>query len=335
MTSGSTSTVTFAGQARTTTWSAATNYTFALYALPKPSNLNLYVLDGPVGPDASNNYAANVYVYPLTANGNVAPSRTLSVVPPATMVPQGIAEDGAGNIYVISVDGNVPGTGAVQVFAPGASGKATPVRTIVGSSTGILGTASDSYVDGNGNLWVNNSTTYVEFAPGATGNVAPVNTVTGLASGGIAVQPDGTLYEAHNGATLRVYMPGATGAATPYTEFGGATAPIGGILALDAANTVYTVTGSWQSPRSVSIYAQGATTPTRTIASAAIAAAQPLAVDPLTNNLWVANERGISPTVPAIAVFGPTANGSAVTPLQTIGGANVPITGPLEILIGP
>ncbi len=73
---------------------------------------------------------------------------------------------------------------SVTEYAQGATGKAAPVATISGASTGI-DTPGGMAVDALGNLFVanqgNNSVT--EYPPGATGDIAPVATISGASTG--------------------------------------------------------------------------------------------------------------------------------------------------------
>jgi hypothetical protein len=82
-----------------------------------------------------------------------------------------------------------PGGGNIVVYPFGATGNATPVRTIAGANTGVtnpdnmLLDASDNlYVLDNGPYTSNSNPLIDVFAPGATGNVAPTRQISGLAA---------------------------------------------------------------------------------------------------------------------------------------------------------
>src|SRR5439155_1156094 len=111
--------------------------------------------------------------------------------------PQGVALDGAGNIYVTDA-----GSNSITVYAAGASGNATPMATIAGGNTGLdlpVGIA----LDGAGNIYVTNcsdlgNTVYsiTVYAAGANGNATPTATIAGGNTGLnsptlIAVVPSG------------------------------------------------------------------------------------------------------------------------------------------------
>ena len=73
-------------------------------------------------------------------------------------------------------------------YAVSSTGNVAPVRTIIGSNTGLTG-ADGILVDKSGDLYVANCTgcfqssgsadSIFEFAPGANGNVAPIRSITG------------------------------------------------------------------------------------------------------------------------------------------------------------
>ena len=74
---------------------------------------------------------------------------------------------------------------SVTVYASGATGNALPIRTIIGSNTGLnnpvdiaVGDGGKIYVAnyGNGSSEIGSVTVY---AAGATGNVAPIQTISG------------------------------------------------------------------------------------------------------------------------------------------------------------
>lgn len=192
--------------------------------------------------------------FQMTATGNVAPSTNLTGASNA----QSVAFDSAGNMYVadlggtirvyganrtgaaapirqitglsfvhgIAIDGSdrlyVANTGnkSIDVFAPGASGAATPLRRIVGANTGLASQGPGGIaVDRAGNTYV---ITYEGpakvdvFASGANGNVAPFATIAGANTNmespvGVAIGPDAAIYVTNSGTSRYVTNNGLNG----------------------------------------------------------------------------------------------------------------------------
>ncbi len=87
---------------------------------------NLYVTnDGSV-----NGGADSVTVYAAGANGNAAPSATISGGATGLDVPFGVAIDSGGNLYVASDGSADGGADSVTVYPAGSSGNAAPSATI-------------------------------------------------------------------------------------------------------------------------------------------------------------------------------------------------------------
>jgi hypothetical protein len=145
------------------------------------SSGNIYVASALFNGNAA---TGAVYVFSSTANGNVAPTRIITN-------PNGLflgeAIDSTGDLYLTLDTVGTPPTGAIVEYAPGASGAATPMRTIAGAATGLL-TAGGVSVDGADDIFVSdqaanasgNGYTYSLdlFPASATGNIAPVDSFT-------------------------------------------------------------------------------------------------------------------------------------------------------------
>jgi hypothetical protein len=150
-------------------------------ALTTDNNGNLYVLDSGTGASGQN----TIDVFALNANGNVAPTRTLTGA--AIGLVSGIATDPENNLYTSN---NLNG-GSISIYTPGATGNATAKFTINGSSTmlgNLFGIAVDQFfniyvvTDGqpNNNVIPGNPT-ILKFSSTANGNVAPVSNFTSTA----------------------------------------------------------------------------------------------------------------------------------------------------------
>lgn len=192
-----------------------------------------------------------------------------------------IATDQYGSIYVAGSPSN--GSDKIEVFAAGATGSATPTRTITITggyppTTMAVDTSLSLYTaDGNGTINVYSST--------ATGSATPSRTIYG-ASTGIAY-PLGITVDTSNNIYVSVPMIGNS----------------------PAAILVFSSTAS------------GNVAPTRTITTSNTSDNfYGLATDS-TGNLYAALDT-IGTTYSSVLVeYGPTATGKA-TPLKTIGGAN-------------
>jgi hypothetical protein len=140
---------------------------------------NIYVASAIV---SGSNATGAVYVFSSTANGNVAPIRTITN---ANGIFLGEGIDAGGNIYLSLDTITAPYTGAIVRYGPGVSGAATPARIIAGTATGLT-TAGGVSVDAAGNIYVANevpnangtSYTLEEFGASANGNVTPAAVIS-------------------------------------------------------------------------------------------------------------------------------------------------------------
>jgi hypothetical protein len=154
------------------------------------SSGKLYV----TGPEGS------VAVYSATANGTATPVQliTSSVL----TGPVGVAVDSSGDIYVSN---EVPtedfATGAIYVFAAGATGSATPIRQITSpsvffgialDSSGDIYASEDTFVLDNSGDITSATAQIVEFDGSATGAATPMKTLK-IPSGGAPITVAGGL----------------------------------------------------------------------------------------------------------------------------------------------
>jgi len=137
-------------------------------------------------------------------------------------------------------------TWEVLVYAAAASGSATPVRTIVGSSTSFL-TVSEVAVDSSGLLYVLTdlpAPMVAVMAASANGVASPLRMITGPAtqisggSLGIAVAPSGTLYVSNTGegvgpGAVLAFTPTANGNAAPARVISGGSTGFGALYGMD------------------------------------------------------------------------------------------------------
>jgi hypothetical protein len=133
---------------------------------------------------------AAILVFPLSANGNVAPSRILQGPLTTLMGPIGLALDLAHNELIV-VSYKVGDGGSITTFARTAQGNAAPIRTIQGTLTGFNRPQAVALDLVHNELIVANSFfdstlsrgALLVFSRTATGNVAPIRQVTGANTG--------------------------------------------------------------------------------------------------------------------------------------------------------
>ncbi len=298
-----------------------------------PSSANVYITqDIILDPQLSQ----SVMQFSTSATGNVTPSTTLKG--PAGVVLSGLAVDGTGNLYVGgTINGSGPFASAeVLIYGPGASGTATPSRTIAGALTGMsvpgLSGIGALALDNSGNLYVSS---YVNIGgilfPGisifsnmANGNVAPTRVigVNAFSPGQMAVDSANNIYTA--GGTLPqanvilIFNANSTGNAPPTSMIAGSNTTLEDVvgIAVDSAGNIYVANGNANgvSTPSILVFSAGSTgnaVPVRTIAGAATTMIAPanLSVDSA-GNVYVLNDLNI-------LKFGPNATGN-VAPSATI-----------------
>jgi len=137
-------------------------------------------------------YVANklnnaITVFAAGATGNASPVDTIAGPNTGLNAPLGIVVDPGGRIYVAN-SGTSAATSSITVYASGASGNATPIRTIAGAATG-LDQPQGIALDGGQRIFAASSafTSHlyrITVYPGnADGNVAPVLTLAGSNTG--------------------------------------------------------------------------------------------------------------------------------------------------------
>ncbi len=254
--------------------------------------------------------------------------------------PRGIT----GPLYVANQAGR-----SITVYSPGATGNATPLRTIAGSNTGLSGpnsiardTAGRLYVLNLG-LSASSPETLTVYADSATGNAAPVRTIPGIDAGrhnigGLAVDAGGRLYlatfrfgGASIGDTIKVFAANVSGNAAPLYTIAGSNTGLNVLqgIALDAAGRLYVANyGS----STVTIYAPGASgniAPVGTIAGSSTGLSSPvyIALDRF-GQVYVLNIVIISNhAYSQITVYSANATGDA-TPIATLAGGDLDIGPP-------
>ena len=204
--------------------------------------------NGPTGPGAG---SSKLYVADATSNKiwifAAEASHDVDAVPLATIegshtglnVPEGVAVDATGRLYVSNFNSNT-----ITLYAPGASGDTPPADVIAGFNTQLdhpLGLTFDAA----GRFYVVNDLgpgagAVTVYAAGAVGNVAPSASIGGPSTGlnnpwGVAVDGAGRIYVSNPGATsILIYPAGAAGDVAPAATIAGPTTglnkPLGIVL---------------------------------------------------------------------------------------------------------
>lgn len=284
----------------------------------------------------------SVLQFKAQSNGAVSPVSTFTA--PSDVVFSFAVLDNQGNIYVSDFywDSNNDIVSEVRVYPAGATGTATPTRTIAGSATGFNLAMSDYgelAIDSSGQLYVASLNSISVFAPGANGNVAPIRVISGASTlisspESIALDAAGNLYVANQESivpagvenTILVFSPTATGNATPtrVISIGGLASEMGvpyGV-AVDSAGDIFATLNGGNENLGIVEYGPGASgiaTPIRTIAQDSTGllgrAYGGIAID-ASGNIYVATSDFSSGT-PAIVTYAPSASGNA-TPTSVI-----------------
>jgi sugar lactone lactonase YvrE len=192
---------------------------------------NLYVTNtgGPGG--------YSVTAYPVSGGRRPAPLFTIGE---QLIIPQGVALDSAGNIYVVN-EGIQSGDQSsdppsVTIYRAGSNGDDAPMARIRGSKTGLKNSQAIA-LDSHGYIYVSNQgenekpDTITVYTPGSKGNVAPARVISGPATllsapEGIAVDSSGRLFvssgaagpaQSSNAAVL-IFAPGSNGNVAPFAS---------------------------------------------------------------------------------------------------------------------
>jgi hypothetical protein len=280
------------------------------------------------------NFSANsITVYPRTATGDTAPTRTLTGAATGLNGPIGLVVDMANGELVVTNSGN----NSVTVYPRTASGNTAPTRQLIGPATGLdqpFGVAVDV---AHGELFVANAASITVYSRTASGNSAPIRTLAGAATG--LNGPAGIVADAANNELL-VANEGNDSITVDNRTARGNTAPTRTLSgAATGLNTPFAVVvdpvhdelvvANFDSVTAFGRTASGDTAPTRTLAGATtgLAGGDGLIVDTWNDELLVANFNANS-----ITAYGRTSSGDTA-PGRTLVGATTGLSGPSFIAL--
>jgi sugar lactone lactonase YvrE len=248
---------------------------------PPPVTGSMYLTDSSIDTGV---LIDQVLVFPQNANGGPAPTQDITGNVTGLSVPQGIAVDRAGNIWVTNFN-----TSSITEYNAGATGNVAPINTVQGSSTFLAGPIGIAF-DSAGDVFVVNSQLdssglfeLLEFGPNPTGNQGPIRRIGGSATllnnpQYVAVDGAGNAYVTNIANNLiTIFGPGASGNVAPLVSFSGNCAQPDGI-ALDGAKNIYVACDQNYEVREYSALS-GSGTPTQ-IRSLGVGATQPQLYNP-------------------------------------------------------
>jgi hypothetical protein len=226
-----------------------------IISTPTTGAASVYVIQNPA---TYGNGSGTILQFSASSTGSVSPTATITA--PANTSFNTLSTDSTGNIYTVYAGPTNPG-GLVE-YAAGATGAATPIRTLpFGSTTGV--TAVDGITTSStGEIFVAEDYGGIQaFSATATGNVAPSRRILGAfetggglstlgAAWAIAADSSDNLYVLNEGypvggQPLVVFGPTATGNIAPLRTIGGAMTGLTGTpvgITTDSTGNLYVTT---------------------------------------------------------------------------------------------
>ena len=179
----------------------------------------------------NNFFTTSILMFPVSSNGNVAPSAFIGGSNTGLYLPIGITVSTKAAVIVSD-------WGRVLTFAPGTFGNVSPMRVISGPNTQLNADEQSGIAVHNGLLYVISATPYPQLTPEIlvfhekdNGNVAPLRVIVGPNTGlagpkGIRVDKLGDVYVSNANqpefnSSVTEYAPTANGDASPIATLQG------------------------------------------------------------------------------------------------------------------
>lgn len=290
---------------------------------------------------------SSVTIYSEKANGNVAPTGSLSGSNTELDAPEALAFDAANNIYVAN-NRSDDAPGSVTVYSAGSQGNVAPIAQIAGQGTGYrLTNPSGVALDAAGDIYVSGftSNSISVYAPGASGNPTPIRYLSGSnvalnEPSYVYVSPKGKLYVSNlMGKSVNVYAPGANGNVAPIQMITGANTGMyrATSVTVDDKGRIYVSSVEPGTPTGccVTVYAKdanGDVAPLQSISGAQTGLTGPdgIGLDS-SDNIYVTQFPPNNAT-PSVTVFKKGANGN-IAPVRTIVGSRTGLDVPAGIIV--
>ncbi|HXW76977.1 MAG TPA: hypothetical protein VEJ20_06165, partial [Candidatus Eremiobacteraceae bacterium] len=196
------------------------------------------------------NSVPDIEVFPSSANGDVAPTRTLTGN--FHGAPVAVALDGECNLDVAEV-------GYIDVFPAHAHGAVSPTRSITTTAVNLDYETSIA-TDTDNDVWVAVSPYVLEFPAGSSGSTTPTTQLGGSnlgSSDGVVIGPTGKIYVATGSCcanNIAVFAKGSNGNAVPGQTVSAVSDAE--MIALDSSNNMYLLD---EGNGDVQVYAAAAT----------------------------------------------------------------------------
>jgi hypothetical protein len=288
-------------------------------SLPPGSASNIYVVQNTLPGVSGLN---SILEFPANSQGSVTPTNTITI--PMQSFFDAVAVDTSGNLYTSTTTLANPTYYQILVYAPGATGAATPIRTITGLPSSVNALA----VDSTGQIYALTHFNINVYAANATGNATPVRQITSDINSPYAMAVDSAhnIYVANYG-WMNIEVFSATAAANgddePIRTIAGSNTQLSYYsygIAVDATGDVFATTESVAGSNLSAILefapnANGNAAPIKTLTAVSSYQIKGIKVDSAGNLFTVVvNNNNLQF---AVDVFSPTATGSE-SPSQII-----------------